>query len=539
MPKAPRMLIDFVARHRTHRLREQLRKQGDGTAAQRTLLRQWLARAAATEFGRQHGLSATLTPEQFRTRVPLRRSAEFRPWIERMAAGNTDVLWPGRCRLFVYTAGTVDGTQTFLPATTDLLLHFRRGIAAALFLHVARAGEPTLFHGSHLHAGASTEPTEGNGAYAGYLDAIVSLALTEWSAKNLYAPTAEIARLPEGPEKIATLAENHAASDIRLLAGTPATLVALGEAIRSRRPFDQAAADLRREWPQLECLLTYGAMPDLFAAELDALAGPHVARHEAYLAAEGFFAAQDGKPGDGLRLLTNLGVYFEFLPLSEFDTSSSTPLGSRCVPLEGVRAGEDYALVVTTPGGLCRCLIGDAVRFVSTHPPRLLFLGRTEHLLNTFGEHVTERDLTASLLEVCQRNHWHAVNFHVAPYLERAVPRPQGSHEWWVELRPGTVRTPTGLLLADELDAKLGRRHRGYATRRASGALMPPLVRLVIPGTFAQWSELQPSFGGLGKFARCRGDRLIADQLAGIARFHAGTHAPFVPVSPARRSPAG
>ncbi len=521
MTLAPRFLIDLIARYRIGRLRQRLRHQGNGAAAQQAAFRALLARFERTDFGRRHELTARTKAAEFRVRVPLRSAAEFRPWIERMAGGEADVLWPGRCRLFAYTAGTVDGSQQTLPVTPDLLLHFRRALADTILLHAARIDSVELFHGRHLHCGGSTALTRANGIFAGLLDALPLLALTPWVEKNLYAPPRELARLPEGAEKTAAIAQAYAGRNVRLAAGTPGALLALADALEAR-------GGLRGAWPQLECLLTSGAMPLLHGADLKARLGPRATLHEAYAAAEGFFAAQDGEPGAGLRVLTDAGVYFEFLPLREADgTNPPHGHGARCVPLEEVRPGEDYALVVTTPGGLCRCLVGDAVRFVSVAPPRLLFVGRTAHRLNTFAEGVAERDLAEALLEVCARNEWHAVNFHVAPYLTRSVPRPQGCHEWWIELRPGTVRTPTGPLLAGELDAELGRRHRDYTARRANGALTAPLVRLVMPGTFAQWAQLHPAFGGPGKFAHCRADRLIADQLAGIARFHPGTQVPF------------
>lgn len=521
MTLVPRFLIDLVARHRINGLRRRLRQQKGGAAAQQAALRDWLARAERTDFGRQHGLTARTSTEEFRARVPLRTTAEFRPWVERMAGGEADVLRPGRCRLFVYTAGTVDGSHRVLPAPPEMLLHFRRGLTDTVLLHAMRTGDTGVFHGRHLHAGGSARLTSANGVYAGYLDAIPGLALSEWAEKNLHAPATELARQPAGPEKTAALAAAYAGSDVRLAAGTPAALLALADALEPH-------GGLRGAWPRLECLLTSGALPLLHQAELQGRLGPQAALHEVYAAAEGIFAAQDGEPGAGLRVLADAGIYFEFLPLGE-SAGSAAPLalGSRCVPLEGVRAGESYALVVTTPAGLGRCLIGDAVRFVSTTPPRLVFAGRLEHRLDAFGEGVDERDLTETLLEVCARNDWHAVNFHVAPLHLRQVPRPQGCHEWWIELRPRTVRTPTGPLLAGEIDAELGRRQRGYTTRRANGALSAPLARLVIPGTFAQWAQLHAPGGGQGKPAPCRGDRLVADQLAGIARFHSGTLAPF------------
>lgn len=520
MTIVPRFVVDWVAGWRVGRLRQRLRHLGDGAAAQQQALRGLLARFERTDFGRTHGLTARTTPEEFRARVPLRTTAEFRAWTERMAGGEENVLAPGRCRLFAYTAGTTEGSPRLVPVTPEQLEHFRGALTDTLLLHAARVHATTVFHGRHLHAGGSTQLGAARGVFAGHLDAMVGLALSGWAEKNLYAPTGELARLPEGPEKTAALAAAWAGRNVRLAAGSPSSLLALAEALGP-------AGGLHGAWPQLECLLMTGASPLLHHAELLQRLGSGATLHEAYTAVEGFFAAQDGEPGAGQRLLADAGVYLEFLPLPDIG-AGATEAGSRCVPLGRLTVGEDYALVVTTPAGLCRCLVGDAVRVVSTTPPRVLFLGRTAQRLDAFGEGVDEHDLTVALLAVCARNDWQAVNFHVAPYLERPAPRPQGSHEWWIELRPGTVRTPTGPLLSTELDTELGHRHHGYAGRRANGALNAPVVRLVIPGTFAECVRLHPPAGGPGKFPRCRGDRLIADQLAGIARFHQGTQAPFV-----------
>ncbi|MBA3848383.1 MAG: hypothetical protein C0502_00110 [Opitutus sp.] len=519
MTIVPRPLVDFVAAHRARRLRARLHLQGDGRAHQQAVWRTLMARHERTEIGRELGLGPKLAYETFRQRAPLRLGADFRGAAERMAGGAADILWPGRCNHFVYTAGTVDGTPRMLPVTPDMARHFRETLAQAWLLHAVRTGRVDLFHGRHLHAGASTALRAARGARAGYLDGIARACLSDWARANLYAPPAGVAQLPEGPEKLAALIDACRHADVRLLAGTPAALLALLGALK----------ETGGAWPRLECCVLTGAMPGIHARPLAELAGAGVSLHEIYAGAEGVFAAQDSDARSGLRLFTDAGIFFEFLPARELGGSLAA-LGPRCVPLAEAKTDTDYALVATTPAGLVRCLVGDTVRFTSLQPPRLVVTGRTQFLLNAFGEQTTERELTETLIDICECNRWEPVNFHVAPYHTRgAVRRSQGCHEWWVELSPGTVRTPTGPLLAAELDTELGRRNRDYTARRANGALETPVVRLVMPGVFTQWAELHPAFGGPGKLARCRNDRLMADQLAGIARFHSGSVAPFGP----------
>lgn len=525
MTLAPRFLIRLLASRRMGAVQRRLRTL-DIEAAQRRAYSTLLAAQANTEFGREHGLTARTSYAEFRAQVPLRTTAEFGKWVQRMAGGTPNVLWPGQCRFFVYTAGTVEGTPRPLPATPPMLTHYRTALADALLLHAAQTGQPELFLGRHLHAGASTALNASGGTYAGYLDAMVPLALSEWAVKNLYAPPRAVARQPESAEKLQAIAAECAELDVRLVAGTPATLVALAETMRARHSSGKLRVQhLQAVWRNLSCCVTTGASVGIFADDLRDHLGPGVTLHEIYAGTEGIYAAQDGEPGAGLRVLADTGLFFEFLPARVLAESPQGDLGARCVPLTGVEPNIDYALVVTTPAGLCRCIVGDTVRFTSVKPPRLLFTGRTQLSLNAFGEHVTEREATDALLAVCRQNDWKPVNFHVAPYFTRNLPRPLGCHEWWIELRSGTVRTPTGPVLAAELDAELCRRHAHYTARRANGGLETPIVRLVMPGTFNEWAHLHGVREGSGRFARCRGDRLVADQLSGIARFH--THPPF------------
>jgi hypothetical protein len=178
-------------------------------------------------------------------------------------------------------------------------------------------------------------------------------------------------------------------------------------------------------------------------------------------------------------------------------------------------------LVLSTPAGLTRYVIGDVVRFVSTDIPRLVYVGRTALQLSAFGEHVIEKELTDALIAVCQRHGWTIVNFHVAPlFSDSAAGQRRGRHEWWVELKPNTTETPTGPVIAIELDVELKRLNDDYEAKRNGGGLDSPVVKLVMPGVFEQWLRSKGKWGGQNKTPRCRSDREIADGLAQVARFH-------------------
>ncbi len=528
MTLAPRFLVNLWAAFRVTRLARRLRRPGADAAGQKAAFAAAMQSFVGTEFGREHGLAADTSYQQFRGAVPLRTHHYFDPLVARMAAGEPDVLVPGRCRLFVETAGTTGLAPRLLPVPDAMLQHYRAGLRDALFLYAARAGHAGLFLGRHAHLGASTTLTRTDGVQRGGLDALLAHCLTPWVGANLYALPPAVAHLPDGADKTAASAETLWQTDLALIGGVPGAVAAFAEAVRGRdeegRP---VIPNLQTVWPNLECFVHFGAPLGLFGETLRA-ALTSVAFHELYAAAEGVFAAQDDTHQPGLRLLTDAGIHYEFLPLADYHEGNLAQLGAQCVPLDKVKAGVDYVPFLTTPAGLCRCAIGDIVRFVSISPPRLQFVGRTGLYLNPFGEQVTERELMDTMLAVCARNGWRVVNFHVAPYQQRiAAGQEVRCHEWWLELHTHTLRTPTANVLGPEFDAELATRNRDYALRRNERTIHSPQVRLVMPGVFEQWAGKHHKTAGASKMPRCHSTRLIADQLAALARFHPETQAPF------------
>ncbi len=522
----PKSLLHLGAGLLTARTARRLRQRATDVPAQHAALRWLLTALSSTALGREHGLHASQSYDDFRRRVPIRSYEQFAPFIERMKKGEADVLWPGPCRLYAVTSGTTAGQPKHLPVTPAMLEHFRKAGLDSLFYYTARTGHSRIFRGRHLLLGGSSaltalEASKDTTAYAGDLSGIATLNLPRWAEAHLYEPGGEIAQMSDSPEKIQAIAARTRSLDIRVVAGIPNWLLLFAEELctqgrRERAPHVQAV------WPEFECVVHGGVPLGPFADELRQAMGPRVRFHEVYSAAEGFIAAQDTDTGAGLRLMTNAGLFYEFLPMEGFDEKRLESLGPTAVPLEGVRVGVDYALLLTTPAGLTRYLIGDVVRFTSKDPARLLYVGRTRLHLNAFGERVVEKELTDALLEVCRRHGWTITNFHVAPLFANSVTgQNRGRHEWWVELKPFTTETPTGPNMAVELDGELQRVNRAYAEKRKGGGLEAPFVRLVMPGVFAQWMQENGKPGGQNKMPRCRGDRQIADALAKIARFSA------------------
>jgi hypothetical protein len=533
MTLAPRFLINFWVGFRVARFARRLKAEGRGLEAQQAAFTRLMAQSAMTEFGRTHELQDETTYGQFQDTVPLQTYQSLEPLIARIVAGEADVLVPGKCPFFVETAGTGGLMPKLLPVPEAMLTHFCSALRDALFHYVHRVGHAGVFLGRHLHVGASTAVTESKGSYRTSLDGILTLCLSPWVEANLRSPPALIAQLPESSEKIIATTRAMLRRDVTLVGGTPALICDLALAAYESS-VDQPPAHLQALWPNLECYLHTGAPLGIYSEALRAALGPSVKFHEVYIAAEGIFATQDDGTPTAMRLMVDAGIFYEFLPLALYNEATLAHSGALCVPLEKIQVATDYVLIVTTPAGLCRYVTDDIVRFVSVDPPRLQFAGRASCQLNAFGERVSERDIFETVRAVCSHNGWQAIAFHVAPYAQRiAAGQVANVHEWWLELATHTVKTPTANVLGPEFDAQLFHRNADYAARRENGTLGAPQVRLVIPGVFARWAEEQRKTASASKLPRCRSDRLIADQLAALTRFHqdqltpSRTNAPF------------
>ena len=526
MPVWPKFVYTFKASLQTAATRRKLRQRNDA-AEQNAAFASLLRRLSATSFWKEKGIESGMSYATFQSRVPLQVYSHIAPAVERMKRGEADVLWPGQCSLFGLTAGTSGGGARCLPMTDDLLAHFRQAGLDALLYYTARARHAGVFRGRHFFHGApaALRPLADGGpssAGCGEVSGIVALKFPPWVERHLSEPAAAISRMTDWDAQANAIAEHVATRDLTVIAGVPNGMTPLLDAVRTKHAARIKGADLQALWPNLECLVHTGALISPFAATLRSLVGANVAFQDVYAAAEAFIAAQDADLGQGLRVISDQGVFFEFVAVSDFDDLRLEQLGTKAVPLASVRPGIDYVIIVTTPGGLARYVIGDVVRFMSVAPPRLVYVGGTQLRLNAFGENVTEREITETVVALCQRRNWTLVNFHVAPLFagNNLTGRPQrGSHEWWIELKPGTVVTPTGPQMAAELDADLQRSNSGYGAKRAGGMMEAPTVRLVMPGVFEHWLRFHQKWGGQNKMPRCRSDRNVADEFAHITNF--------------------
>lgn len=525
MPDLPKSLITLGANLLTARTAWHLRSRARGTTAQHRTFKRLLAQLQGAAVWRQAGITAGMDYEAFRQRIPISTYATLESAIERMQAGEPDVLWPGTCPAYAASAGTVGPKRKLVPLTDQMLDHFAGACRKVGLFYLARVGHCGSLKGDPLFVAGSTTvrplpAPAAPGACVVEWPGAVRQSLPEWLEARVQ-PEGSVAQMDDWNAKVEATIVRTIGADVSLLFGAPSWVLQFSEAMKARlAERNHRIGNLAEIWPNLECYVHGGCGIAPYAAELRSLLGADVAFHEYFGAVEAAVAVQDSHAPGSLRLLVDEGVFFEFLPLTEYDESRPDLARLKALRLDDVTVGVDYVVLLTTPGGLVRYVLGDVVRFSSVAPPRLSFAGRADAMLNGFDERLLERELNDVLLAVCQRHRWSIVNFHVAPLFAAGLTgQARGRHEWWVELRPGTVETPTGPQMAVELDSELQRVSSAYASRRHAGRIEAPVVRLVMPGVFRHWMRQRGRWAGDAKVVRCRSDRLLASELAGMTRF--------------------
>ena len=474
-------------------------------AAQRRVLASLLRRAAHTDVGIRHGFAAIDSYERFAATVPMVEYEDIRTDVMRMVRGEKDVLWPGRCSRYAQSSGTSGGKCKFIPITGDALRdnHYA-GAAYSVAAYLDQYGESRLFGGKCLILGGSFA-NELRDVPAGVRVGDLSATLIECinPAVNLFrVPSKETALMSDWTKKLPAIVDASINQDITNISGVPSWFMTVLRAVLRQA----GAASIHDVWPNLEVFFHGGIAFGPYRDQYRSITDPAKMRYqENYNASEGFFAIQDNCRSHAMRLLCDIGVFYEFIPLGAPDEAA--------VPAWEVEPGRIYSLVITGSNGLWRYKIGDTVRVESRSPLRITIAGRTHSFINAFGEEVMEWNTDAAIAAACRQTGASVANYHAAPVY--ACAGSKGRHQWLVEW----VRTPQcGVdAFADILDAELTAVNSDYQDKRAGDIFLSRLEIVSVPsGTFDRWLASTGKLGGQRKVPRLANDRTVADNIIGI-----------------------
>ncbi len=438
----------------------------------------------------------------YQRRVGLRGYEAF--WQEWWSAGFPEiggVTWPGPIRFFAHSSGTTTATTKRIPLSPAMLRSNRLAALDVLAWHFAARPDSRLPGGKNVFlAGSAALQQLAPGIRAGDLSGVVA-GRSPWWARGRALPPPAISRLTDWREKMARLAPLALAADVTSVSGTASWMLLFFEAAASLRPPGATLAEL---FPSLELLVHGGVGFAPYRPRFaEWLQGSGAVTREVYAASEGFIAVADRGDGEGLRLLLDRGLFFEFVRPAELGAAAPQRRWIADAALD-----VEYALVLTSNAGLWSYVLGDTVRLVSRDPPRLLVTGRTAWSLSVAGEHLVSAELDAALAEAAAASGRSVVEYSVAPVPPDAGDG-RGGHLFAVELDGAA----DAARFTEALDAALRHRNDDYAAHRGDGyGLRDPDVRLLAPGSFARWMEARGRLGGQNKVPRVvAGPEALAD----------------------------
>ena len=454
---------------------------------------------ANTEFGREHGITSATTGEEYRSIVPLRDYNGHKPWIDRVRNDELHVMWPGRVKWHAKSSGTTSDRSKFIPVTEDALekCHYKGG-KDLLAMYVDAAPKAKLYGGRHLILGGTGRTEEAdNGTLTGDLSAII-IGNLPWWCEMRRTPAKSIALMSNWEEKIERMAKTTIEQDVRIVAGVPSWTQVLLERI-----LDISGKDhLGEVWPNLQLYMHGGVCFAPYRDAFDRMMPPGIHTIETYNASEGFFGIQDRLGAEDMLLMLDYGIHYEFIPFSaEFDPLKD-PFAAT-MGLNDVELDVDYAMVISTNGGLHRYVLGDLVRFTSTFPFRIQITGRTRSFLNLAGEELMVGDAEKALAKTSRQFGVNIRNWTACATKSDADSHSVGQHTWMLEASPAASSLPDNRLFANALDRNLRKLNSDYDAKRTSDlVLLTPDLTWVSQGTFEKVLREKGKLGGQHKVPR-------------------------------------
>ena len=467
-----------------------------------------ISTARDTEWGKRFDYESIKSVEQFRERVPLNTYESIKPYIDSMRAGKDNVLWPGEIRWFAKSSGTTSDRSKYIPVSQEALeeCHFKGG-KDMLSLYCNNYPSTGLFDGRGLAMGGSHKISEINNEsfYDGDLSAIIIQNLPSW-AEFIRVPKRSVALMDDWEKKIEQMAIDTIPHNVTNLSGVPSWMLLLLKRILEKT----GKQTLEEVWPNLEVYFHGGVNFAPYREQFrKIIPSGQMSYMETYNASEGFFGLQDRSDLQELLLMLDYGIYYEFIPADQMHEPDPKAVG-----LEEVDLDTNYALVISTNGGLWRYVIGDTVRFTSLYPYRIRITGRTRNFINVAGEELIVENADKAIEIACKKCHAVITEYTAGPlvYEDNKI----ATHEWLIEFET----EPEDLqYFAETLDNALKSLNSDYEAKRFHGMILKdPIVRSVPRKTFYRWLKNKGKLGGQNKVPRLSNDRKYLDEVLGIIK---------------------
>jgi phenylacetate-coenzyme A ligase PaaK-like adenylate-forming protein len=469
------------------------------TQTQQAVFSKLIASAQHTQFGRDHAFAEIKTHQDFIARIPIRDYEALKPYVDRVVAGESDILWPGKPLYFAKTSGTTSGAK-YIPLTKESMPYHIEAARNAILNYVHETGKADFVNGKMIFLQGSPVLEQKNGIQLGRLSGIVAHFVPKYLQKNRL-PSWETNCIEDWETKVDAIVQETAEQNMTVISGIPSWVQMYFEKIQ------QNSGKLVGELFGNFNLFIYGGVNfEPYRAKFENLIGRKVDTIELFPASEGFFAFQNKQGDPGMLLLLNAGIFYEFIPTDEFYSPHPTRL-----TIGQVELGVNYVLIISTNAGLWGYNIGDTVQFTSLKPYKLIVSGRISHFISAFGEHVIGKEVEQALAQAVAQCNVRVSEFTVAPQINPTNGLPY--HEWFIEFE----QEPLDLeAFAQEIDQQLRIQNSYYNDLIEGKVLRSLVISRVAQNGFQDYMKSVGKLGGQNKIPRLANDRILVDQLIKI-----------------------
>lgn len=461
-------------------------------------------------FGALYGFSNIKSIENYQKCVPIRDYNEIKKYVDMLRKGREYTLWGEKTSFFAKSSGTSSDKSKFIPLTpTNISGCHYRGMIMMLSNYVNLYPQTNIFRGKALTLGGSVAPDISSNTFSGDLSAIL-LKKSPSLAEMVRVPDKKTAMLHDFDQKIEKICKTCSKSNVTSFSGVPSWNLIMLKRLIEHNKVDYVT-DI---WPNLELFMHGGINFEPYRKQFDNIIPDNVVKYfENYNASEGYFAFQDDPKEKGMLLTLDNGVFYEFIPIKDFNATLKSNIQTTPLCIEDVKIGEPYAIIISTSAGLWRYMIGDVVEFTSIFPHKIIIVGRTQLYINAFGEELMISNAENALNFACNICNATISDYTVAPIFMSE--KNNGSHQWVIEF----YKNPENIdNFADVLDKALCEYNSDYEAKRIHTHTMNKLTLSVVPpGTFYNWMKQRGKIGGQNKVPRLSGERTYVDQLLSLA----------------------
>ena len=455
-----------------------------------------LDKAKNTEFGKDHKFNEINNFEDFRKNIPITDYEGLTSYINKVVDGESDILWPGKPLYFAKTSGTTSGAK-FIPLTKESMPNHIEAAKNALLLYINETGNNVFVDGKMIFLQGSPEMTEKNGIQIGRLSGITAHYVPSYLQTNRL-PSWETNLIDDWEQKVDAIVDETIDEDMRLISGIPPWMVMYFEKLVAK-----SGKKIGELFPEFSLFINGGVAYEPYRKKFDELIGRKIDVLELYPASEGFIAFQDSQKEDGMLLLLDNGMFYEFIPADKFYDENPPRL-----TIGEVELGVNYVLILNTNAGLWGYNIGDTIVFVSNNPYRIKVSGRIKHFISAFGEHVIGKEVEDSLKDAIEGENISINEFTVAPQVNPESGLPY--HEWFIEFENAPENIED---LASKIDKALRLKNTYYDDLITGNVLRKLVIRSVKQNGFNEYMKSIGKLGGQNKTPRLANNRDIADKL--------------------------